>query len=192
MIVAVDAVWIDLAHFRSRLPARSAWFAAVAILLVVAEIYGRWRPNRNFVVMVRETAWLLAFSAAAGVFSSLVVTLDFPLMNDRIAALDNALHLDWPAYYAYVVGHPTLGMAYALLYFAALPFIAFGIIALAFMERTDRASELVLAAMIGALIAIGISGLWPSSGAWPISGPTKHWRCITRSSILTTSRRSST
>ena len=164
-IVAVDAIWIELADFSFALASTVRVVTAVAILLVVAEIYGRWRPNRNFVVMVRETAWLLAFSAAAGVFSSLVVTLDFPLIDDRIAALDNALHLDWPAYYAYVVGHPTLGMAYALLYFAALPFIAFGIIALAFMERTDRASELVLAAMIGALIAIGISGLWPSSGA---------------------------
>ncbi len=164
-IVAADAVWIELGNFHFALASTIRVVAAVAVLLAVAELYRRWRPNRNFVVMVRETAWLLAFSAAAGVFSNLVVTLNLPLIDDRLVAFDGALHLDWQAYYAYVVGHPALGTVYALFYFAALPFIAFGIIALAVMERTGRASELVLAAMIGALIAIAISGLWPSSGA---------------------------
>ncbi len=164
-IVAIDAVWIEFAHFSFALVSTVRVVAVVTVLLVVAEIYGRWRPNRNFVVMVRETAWMLAFSAAAGLLSNLVVTRNLPLIDDRLAAFDAVLHLDWLAYYAYVAGHPALGMVYALFYFLALPFIAFGIIALAVMERTERASELVLAAMIGALIAIALSGLWPSSGA---------------------------
>ncbi len=164
-IAVADVVWIEATsiHF--------AWFstvrviAVVGLLLVIAEFYARWRPNREFVVMVRETAWLLAFSAVAAVLSNLVVTLNLPLVDGSIDAVDRALHLDWPAYYAYVTAHPRLGLAYALLYFAALPFIAFGIIALPLMGRPERASEAVLAAMIGALIAIAISGLWPSSGA---------------------------
>ncbi len=164
-IVVVDVVWMKLASFRFTLASTIRVVAAVGALLLVAEIYRRWRPNPNFVVMVRETAWLIAFSAAAAVLSNLAVTLDFPAIDSQLAAWDRALGFDWQAYYAYVVARPVLGLVYALLYFAALPFIAFGIIVLAVIKRTDRASELVLAAMIGALIAIAVSGLWPSSGA---------------------------
>ena len=164
-IVAVDAAWIKLASFRFASASAIRVVAAVGVLLLVAGIYRRWRPNPKFVVMVRETAWLLAFSAAAAVLSNLVVTLDLPAIDTQLAAWDKALGFDWPAYYGYVVARPMLGLASALLYFAALPFIAFGVIALAVMERTDRASEVVLAAMIGALIAIAVSGLFPSSGA---------------------------
>jgi membrane-associated phospholipid phosphatase len=164
-IVAADAAWIELAGFGFAFPSVIRVLAAVGVLLLVAELYRRWRPNPSFVVMVRETAWLLAFSAAAAVFSNLVVTLNLPAIDPLLAAWDRALHFDWQAYYAWVVGQPVLGLAYALLYFAALPFIAFGVIALAVMDRTARASELVLAAMVGALIAIAISGLFPSSGA---------------------------
>ena len=164
-IVAVDAIWIALASFHFALLSTVRVWLVVGALLVVAEFYRRFRPNPHFVVMVRETAWLLAFSAAAAVLSNLVITLNLPLIDNQLAAVDRMLGLDWQAYYAFVVARPTLGIVYALLYFAALPFIAFGVIALSVMGRAGRASELVLAAMIGALIAIAISGLWPSSGA---------------------------
>ncbi len=164
-IALIDVAWTILA------PIKVVWLstlhvvAVVAFLLAVAEFYGRWRPNRDFVVMVRETAWLLAFSAVAAILSNLVITLNLPLVDDSIAAMDRALHLDWPAYYAYVTARPVLGMVYALLYFTALPFIAFAIITLPLVGRVGRASELVLAAMIGALIAIVVSALWPTAGA---------------------------
>lgn len=164
-ILVVDVVWIALASYRFALASAVRVCVVVGVLLAVAEFYRRLRPNPHFVVMVRETAWLLAFSAAGAVLSNLVVTLNFSLVDAHLAAWDRALHLDWQAYYAYVVARPVFGLVYAFLYFLALPFIAFGVIALAVMKRTDRASELVLAAMIGALIAIAISGLWPSSGA---------------------------
>ncbi len=165
LIALVDAVWIILASFQFAPFSLVRVAAVVGVLLIVAEIYRRWRPNPDFVVMVRETAWLLAFSAAAAVLSNLVVTLDLPAIDDHLVALDRLGGLDWQAYYAYVVARPVLGLGYALLYFLALPFIAFGVIVLSVLHRTDRASELVLAAMIGALISITISGLWPSSGA---------------------------
>ncbi len=165
LIAVVDAVWITLASFQFALFSVVRVAAVVGVLLVVAEIYRRWRPNPDFIVMVRETAWLLAFAAGAAVLSNLVVTLHLPAIDDRLAVLDRLFGLDWQAYYAYVVSRPALGLVFALLYFVALPFVAFGVIILSASHRTDRASELVLAAMIGALISIAISGLWPSSGA---------------------------
>ncbi len=164
-IAAVDVLWIVTAGYQFALVSAVRVCIAVAGLLGLAEFYRRWRPNPDFIVMVRETAWLLAFSAAAAVFSNLVITLNLPLVDAQIAAVDRLLHFDWGAYYAYVVARPWLGTVCALLYVAVLPLVGFGIIVLSAIGRTDRASELVLAAMIGVLIATAVSGLWPSAGA---------------------------
>jgi hypothetical protein len=164
-VVGLDAVWIALAGYSFDASSTIRLFVVVLFLLAVAEFYRRWRPIENFVVMTRETAWLLAFSAAAAVLSNLAVALEFPRIDDQLAALDRALGFDWQAYYARVTASREMGIVFSLLYFLALPFIAFAVIALSVMERTDRASELVLAAMIGAIIAIAASGVLPSSGA---------------------------
>jgi hypothetical protein len=164
-VAAVDAVWFALAGYSFDASSLIRLVIIVPLLLGVAEIYRRWRPMPKFAVMTRETAWLLAFSAAAAILSNLVVTLDFPRIDDQLVALDRSLGFDWQAYYSAVTSRHVLGIVFSALYFAALPIIAFAVIALSSMERTDRASELVLAAMIGAFIAIAISAVLPSSGA---------------------------
>jgi PAP2 superfamily len=164
-IVAVDAVWIALAGYRFDFLSTIRLIVIFLFLLAVAEIYRRWRPMPNFIVMTRETAWLLAFSGAAAVLSNLVVTLDFPRIDEQLVAFDHAFGFDWQAYYADVTARKLIGLVFSALYFGALPLIAFAVIALSIMDRLDRARELVLAAMIGALIAITISALAPSSGA---------------------------
>jgi hypothetical protein len=163
-IIAVDVAWIMVAGFRFD------WSSAVQLLVVpfllgVAEVYRRWRPNPVFVVMIRETAWLVALTAFGALLSNLVVTLAMPTVDDHVAALDRALGFDWHAYYAFFTADRYLGLAASLLYVATLPLVAFAVIALALVHRVDRAQELVLAAMIGALIAIAISGLLPTAGA---------------------------
>jgi hypothetical protein len=163
-IALLDAVWILAAGYSFDTASLTRLFIVVPLLLLVAEFYRRFRPMPKFALMTRETAWLIAFSAAAAVLSNLIVTLGLPTVDPALAAADRALGFDWPAFYAYVTARPTLGLVFSLLYFAALPIIAIAVIGLAAAERTDRASELVLAAMIGALIAIVISGLFPAAG----------------------------
>jgi hypothetical protein len=164
-VVALDAIGITLGGGRFEWPSLVRVAGVVLLLLVVAELYRRWRPFPKFVVMTRETAWLLAFSAAGSILSYLAATADLPLVDVHLAAADRALGFDWLGYYAFVTGHPFVGMVAAFLYFLALPLIAFAVIALAAMDRVDRARELVLVVMISALIAIAISALWPASGA---------------------------
>jgi len=163
-VAAIDAIWIAVAGYSFDLSSLIRLVIIVPLLLGVAEVYRRWRPMPKFAVMTRETGWLLAFSAAAAVLSNLVVTLDFPRIDDQLVAFDRWLGFDWQAFYGAVTSRYVLGILFSALYFAALPVIAFAVIGLSAMERTDRASELILAAMIGALIAIAISAVLPSSG----------------------------
>ncbi len=164
VVAAVEAMWVALAGYSFDMSSIIRLIVVVSFLLAVAEIYRRWRPIHKFVVMTRETAWLLAFSAAAALLSNLLVMFDFPQIDDQLVALDRAIGFDWQAYYSYVTSRFVLGIVFSALYFVALPLIAFAVITLSIMDWTDRASELVLAAMIGALIAIAISAILPSSG----------------------------
>jgi hypothetical protein len=161
----IDAVWMALVGYRFAWGSAVKLIAVLPLLFGVAYVYHRWRPNPVFVTMTKETAWLLAFSACAAVLSNLVVTWNLPQIDGAIAAFDRAIGFDWSAYYAFLTGQTWLGAAASLLYVLTLPLIAFAVIALSLKGRTDRASELVLAVMIGALIATLISGILPSSGA---------------------------
>lgn len=164
-ITLLDAAWIGLTSFRYDWTGTLRVVLVMPALLAVAEIYRRWRPNPKFVIMTRETAWLLGFSAAGAILSNLAVTADLPLIDGRLAAVDRLLGFDWQAYYAFITARPYTGLLASLLYVAALPMIAFAVVTLCFIGRTERAQEMVLATMIGAFIAILISGLLPSSGA---------------------------
>jgi hypothetical protein len=164
-ILVIDFAWIALRGFAFDWSGTLKLALVLPLLLGVAEVYRRWRPNPRFSIMTRETAWLLAFSAAAAVLSNLVVTADLPLIDGRLAAIDRLFGFDWPAYYAFMTSAPYGGLAASVLYVSALPMVAFAVIGLSFMGRPDRAQEMVLAAMIGAILAIVISGLLPSSGA---------------------------
>lgn len=161
--VLIDLVWIGITELSFDW-ASSVRLLVVPILLGVAELYRRRRPNPVFVIMTKETAWLVMFTAAGALLSNLVVTLNFPTIDDKIAAVDRAIGFDWNAYYAFFTSQPWLGLAASLLYVATLPLVAFAVIGLSLMKRVDRAQELVLAAMIGAIIAITISGLLPTVG----------------------------
>jgi hypothetical protein len=167
-MAGLDAFWIWTAGFTFDGASAIQLLVLFPLLLVIAKVYRRWRPNPVFVVMTKETAWLLGFTAAGALLSNLVVTLDLPPIDAQIAALDRAMGFDWLAYYGFLTAKPLLGLAASLVYVAALPLVAFAVITLSLMKRFDRAQELVLASMIGAIIAITVSGLLPTAGglAW--------------------------
>ena len=168
MIVAVsvvDAVWIIAAGYRFRWCGAGVLACLIVALLVVAEVYRRWRPHLNFVIMTRETAWLVSFFVVAALLSNLATTLHFPVIDPQLAAFGRWVGFDWSDWYDFVTARPALSIIFSTVYTAALPQIVFVMLALALMNRLDRARDLVLAAMIGGLIAIAISALLPSAGA---------------------------
>jgi membrane-associated phospholipid phosphatase len=137
----------------------------VLALLAVAEPYRVWRPNPALFIMTREIAWMLSFAAAAAVLSNLALTLDFPMIDQPLITADHLLGLHWRAYYWFFTDRPVLGLIASILYVLAFPMVACAIIFLSLRNRVDRAQELVLAMMIGALIAIAISAVLPAAGA---------------------------
>jgi membrane-associated phospholipid phosphatase len=164
-IVVLDGWWIVTAHYTFDVFSLAKVLAVLSALLIFADVYRRLRAIPMFVVMTRETAWLLGFSAAAAVLSNLVITANMPLIDEQLAAVDRALGFDWMAWYTYVSSHRNLGLTLSLAYVAALPELAVVIVGVGLYGKVDRAAEMVMAAMIGALMAIAISAALPAAGA---------------------------
>ena len=164
-IILIDAWWLYWAGFSFRTAGLAVVLVAMGVLFAVAHFYRAAGRDQDLVVITRETAWLLAFTGAAALLSNLAITCNLPLVGSKLSWFDHAVGFDWAWAYKFVAAHPPVAWVLSIAYVIALPEVAVVMAVLARLGRTDRASELVFAAMLGAIIAIVISTLLPSGGA---------------------------
>lgn len=164
-VVLVDAVWIALAGYTFDWPSLTKVAIYLPLLLAIAEFYRRSHPDMKFVIMTRETAWILAFSGAAATLSTLATTLNFPLIDNSLVAGDRALGFDWEFWFVQITSSGDLGTVLSIFYIMSVPLVVLVVIVLSLLNRQERTQEMVLAVMIGALIAVAISAVLPSAGA---------------------------
>ncbi|MEZ5842078.1 MAG: phosphatase PAP2 family protein, partial [Hyphomicrobiales bacterium] len=164
-IAAIDAVWASVAGIRFDWPGALQLLVACPVLALVWAYYALKRGEAGLATMARETLFLLSFSGATALLSYLVTTLNRPLIDETLVAVDAAIGFDWMAYIAFINAHPLLGDLSTGFYLSSLPLIALAIAVLPLIGKADRAAELLTTVMVGALIAIAISGILPASGA---------------------------
>jgi hypothetical protein len=147
------------------------WSSVVKVIVAWAALFGLgWfylhvRPDRRISHLMRETAHLVAFSAAGAVLSYLAAAAGLPLIDAWLAAADRLIGFDWTGYVAAVNERPWLGVVSSFIYMSTLPQVAVAAILLPLIGLTERSREFVLAVMLAALAAIAISAVLPSAGA---------------------------
>ncbi len=171
-ILAIDAIWIASTDFGFEGQSAVKVIAVSAFCGLVAYFYRTWRPMRAFEVVCTETAILLSFTAAAAPLSYLVTSLDRPLIDTQLIAVDAALGFDWSAYVGYVNERPLLGMICSAIYLTTLAQVALAVIVLGLGGKIERTQQFVAAVMLGALICILVSGILPSAGALATTRPS--------------------
>lgn len=164
-IVAVDFAWIAGTDFEFDMASAGKVAAIAAVLAAIGWFYRAKRPMQRFEILCVETSALLAFSASAAVLSSLLTSLNRPLVDDAMMAFDSAVGFDWLSYVGFVNERPWLGMLSSAVYVTTLTQVALTVIVLGLIGKTTRVQQFVWAVMLGALICIAISALWPSAGA---------------------------
>jgi hypothetical protein len=164
-VLAVDVVGFAVLGLRFDWP--SAWKVALAwpLLMAIAWFYTHRRVDPPIAHLMRETAHLAAFTGVGAMLSYLATAAGRPLIDDWLVAADAALGFDWTAYVAFVNDRAWLGTLSSVLYLSTLPQVGVAAILLPVLGLTHRARELVLAVMLAALIAIGVSAPLPSAGA---------------------------
>ena len=138
---------------------------AMLIFTALGLFYERWRPDERLSDLAWSGVRLLAFFAAMGVMSYLVAATDLPLVDDRLAAADRALGLDWLGWFAFVQHHPVFHGFLHAAYLTALPQIALITTYLGLAGRPERNSEFLWLMIVSTAIIVPISGLLPAFSA---------------------------
>ena len=136
--------------------------AASILLLAIALVYERYRDGPALAVGATMAAQLILFMPSAAICSYAVVIGDRPLWDERLAAFDVALGLDWMAYFRFVVSTPVLHWAMKTTYGSTLPAVIVAGMILIGTRRYEEMRIFLLAMMGTALICALLPGFMPA------------------------------
>lgn len=163
-----DVVLLTACHWTIATRGLAVLAIGCSILLVVHQVYRRWRPEPKLAALAGTALQFALATALLGTLSYLLTSLSAtrPLVDTALAAFDQAVGLDWRAYQRLAYATPALRaltqFGYALLGMELLGLI----LTLDLIGRAERAQELLLGFCATALAAILIAAVWPAAGAY--------------------------
>jgi membrane-associated phospholipid phosphatase len=117
-------------------------------------------------VLARAGAFTVCWGIAGGTYMYLATSAALPLLDTRLAALDEALGFDWLAFLAFANSSPMVSWALVTAYHSALPQMLALYLLLAFSGRERRLGEF-LALMSITWVAVGaLMLIVPAAGAY--------------------------
>jgi hypothetical protein len=161
----LDAVWIAVGGFRLVLAGVAVPALFVVLLAGGAAFLRRRRRNLPAVALLDGVAQLLACFALGAVLSYLVLSIDRPLIDGELAALDRMMGFDWPRYVAWVQARPALDEFLFKIYFSPTVQLMLVTIVLGAVDRR-RLQELSTTMLVALLLTIAISGVFPGLDAY--------------------------
>ncbi len=167
-IGAIDWVWAIKGNFAIAGHAYAALAAMSVLLWGAGYVYATWRPEPRLAAMLFGTGFLIAFTAAASVLNTMLLTVAGPRIDSVLAQADIAMGFDWPAMMRDLANHPTVLLVLQLAYGVLLPQIALAVVVLGTWGRIASLYRFILAVAIGALICIFIWSLFPAFGAMSV------------------------
>ncbi len=142
-------------------------YAALGVLVLLAvDRFYRWRRDLRLASAAASTAQLAAFTAVGAPLSYLAASLNLPLQDAPLDAIDRALGLDWPALLAWMNTNPLLHPLFSAAYLSFTVQATATILALAFTGRLLHLRHFLIAFMLAAVVTIAISALLPAQGVW--------------------------
>lgn len=138
----------------------------MGLLLALGYFYGSIRRNAQLADMALWGALVIAFSFAAAIFTYLMATLGFPLVDGELARMDAALGFSWPEWFQFANSHRLVKVIFAVAYAILLPECAASIIYFSHRKQSERNAEFLWGALISLLITATISGVFPAEGAF--------------------------
>jgi len=166
LIVAVDAVWLQVTNIALTHAGVARIGAVCAVVLALRAIYGWLRPEPRLCAMLDTVLYLVIFSQAGAVLSYLVVGTGAPLVDAWYAHADAALGLDWMGWFEFVRVRPLLSKILHIAYTLLLPQMVPIVLFLGFSANFERLREFLVTATAAVLVTVFVSALAPASGAW--------------------------
>jgi hypothetical protein len=165
-IVAIDAVWLTALGISLEPLGFLLVAGVVAVLLSAAAFWTRPQPEPTLRAMALSTACLLGFTVPIAVLHYLGATLERPLVDGELAAVEAALGFDWRAHVAFLDGHSMLARGLALAYHSSGAQVALVVIILSALRRFGRLWRFVRLFAVTLLVVIVTPSLFPAEGPY--------------------------
>lgn len=117
-------------------------------------------------ILIHTLAWLIVFSAGVSVLSYLMVSLAPPLIDDKLAAMDTALGLDWVSWYRWVKAHPQVDEALRWTYMSGQSQLLVIAVLISLVGPMRLLRELLSNLLIALVLLFLIAGPFPAAGAF--------------------------
>lgn len=165
LTLLVDLVWWRLSHFQLDVPAYGRLILISLGMFAAGGFYHGYRREPALAVMLTGAGFLCLFSVAASVLNYFLITVAGTRIDGALVAADRALGFDWYSTMLWMSRHAWLNTIFFYIYNLVLPEIALLLVALAWSGHVEKAYRYCLAIGTGALIAIAVWTVMPSTGA---------------------------
>lgn len=168
VIAVALALSLALTGFSIRPASALIPFGAVGIYAGVAYYNAHARHKREplVVFVLGSTAQIVLITLLMTPMTYIAAAANQPMMDARLASLDQALGLDWRAYFSFIYERPKL-IAAVVLGYSMLGWQTFAIpIALGFARRYRRLQEFTLAFALALVATTIISAFVPAIGTY--------------------------
>lgn len=149
----------------------STVLALASSMSALALFYTRVRPDP---LIARPVMALVAYAIGSTAFRMwvyLTPTTNRPLVDARLAAIDNALGFDWMALLAFYEARPALAAVSTFLYMSSEKVMLITCIVLVLAKRLNRLEQLIAASTIAGLFTLTVSAMFPAAGGFVFYDP---------------------
>jgi hypothetical protein len=167
-VVLTDAVWIVYGHFQVDTRAYMLLLVAILVLVIGSVLYNRVRVDREISALFAAAAFLIAFPAAACLFSYLATTIAGPRIDNALASVDEAMGFSWLDAMALAARHPFVTGVLRLTYNSIIPQTVFLMVALGWTRKSTQIYGMCIAMVVGTVLTISIWIATPSFGAFSV------------------------
>jgi len=166
IIVFINALWLSAAHIVITSLSLAIAGGIVALLAGVGAIYTYLRPDERLAALGSNAAKILAYSISMGILICLLTTLNFPLIDPQLAAVDHALGFDWPTAYKWVWAHKFVADVFIWTYNSVIPQIGILVMLFVSVRQYGRIRLLVWLYIVTSLSYILIAAVLPAEGTF--------------------------
>lgn len=162
IVGVIDLIWCSAVGLNF-----SGWgsvLLTLGFLGAVALIYGYAGRSARLGEVGNYAALWVAFSVVGTILTYLAATLNFPLRDSELSAIDSALGFHWASLYDFATAHWISKVVFSLAYNAMLPQIVLSIMYLGHTEQTDRNRDFLWTSMFALILTTLISGVVPAVG----------------------------
>jgi len=157
----LDAVW--LRHVNFTIDGFGLAAGCLAVLLAIALGYGASGRSLRLASLAHWTALFMCASGSLAILSYLAATVAPPLRDVELTHLDNALGFDWLSVFVWLLRYQSLLILLFVGYGSFLPQIIGTLVYFALRGDEEANRELVWTLVLGALVTVAISALYPAA-----------------------------